>query len=131
MQWGPFDLKSRLVILPRGHRSTADTPDGKPGRSWKAEYGVVGLDGVGKDVIIDGMNEKGLGGRPLLSPGDRRISGVRPGPGGRLDGRPPDVGLLLSRPLVGGGGPGGQARRPRGARGGRGPGHRGGGPLPS
>ena len=28
--------------------------------TWKTKYGVVGLDGVEKDIIVDGMNEKGL-----------------------------------------------------------------------
>ena len=60
MEWGSFDLRSRLVIVPRGYHFTGQTPDGKPGHSWKAKYGVVGLDGVEKDIVLDGMNEKGM-----------------------------------------------------------------------
>jgi choloylglycine hydrolase len=60
MEWGTFDLKSRLVVVPRGYSFTGLTPDGKPGLSWKGKYGVVGLDGVERDMILDGMNEKGL-----------------------------------------------------------------------
>ncbi len=60
MEWGSFDLNSRLVVIPRGFKFTSHTPDGKPGLSWDAKYGVVGLDGVEKDIVVDGMNEKRL-----------------------------------------------------------------------
>ena len=60
MEWGTFDLKSRLVIVPRGYNFTGHTPDGKPGITWQGTHGVVGLDAVEKDMIVDGMNEKGL-----------------------------------------------------------------------
>lgn len=60
MEWGSFDLHSRLVVVPRGYRYTGHTPDGKPGLSWQTRYGVAGIDAVGKDMIVDGMNEKGL-----------------------------------------------------------------------
>ncbi len=60
MEWGTFDLKSPLVIVPRGYRFTAHTPDQQPGISWTARFGVVGLDAVQKDMIVDGMNEQGL-----------------------------------------------------------------------
>jgi choloylglycine hydrolase len=69
MEWGAFDLNSRLVIVPRGYRFTGHTPDGKPGLSWKARYGVVGLDALEKDIITDGMNEKGLVVGVLYLPG--------------------------------------------------------------
>lgn len=60
MEWGSFDLESGVVIIPRGARIVAQTPDQKPGKTWKTIYGVVGLDAVGKDIIADGINEKGL-----------------------------------------------------------------------
>jgi choloylglycine hydrolase len=60
MEWGSFDIKSRVTIVPRGYTFTSETPDGKPGMSWKTKYGLVGLDGVDQDIILDGMNEKGL-----------------------------------------------------------------------
>jgi choloylglycine hydrolase len=58
LEWGAFDLKSRMVIIPRGYQFNAKTPDDKPGISWKARYGIVGIDGLEKDLICDGMNEK-------------------------------------------------------------------------
>lgn len=60
MEWGTFDLKSRLVIVPRGYRFTSTTPDGKPGKSWRAKYGAVGIDALEKDILMGGINEKGL-----------------------------------------------------------------------
>lgn len=60
MEWGKFDLHSRVAIIPRGYSFTGLTPDGENGKRWKAKYGVVGLDMIGKDYIADGMNEKGL-----------------------------------------------------------------------
>ena len=60
MEWGSFDLESRVVIVPRGAKLTGLTPDQKAGKTWTTLYGVVGLDAVGKDIIADGMNEKGL-----------------------------------------------------------------------
>ncbi len=69
MEWGTFDLKSRLVIVPRGCEFTGHTPDGKPGLRWKAKYGVVGLDALEKDFLSDGMNEKGLVLGELYLPG--------------------------------------------------------------
>ena len=60
MEWGSFDIKSRVIIIPRGYTFTSHTPDGKSGITWKTKYGVVGLDAVDKDMVVDGMNEKGL-----------------------------------------------------------------------
>ncbi len=60
LEWGSFDLKSRLVIVPRGYKFSATTSDGTPGMVWHGRYGVVGIDAVEKDMVVDGMNEKGL-----------------------------------------------------------------------
>ena len=60
LEWGSFDLKLRLVIVPRGFKFSASMPDGTPGMVWRGKYGVVGIDAVEKDIVVDGMNEKGL-----------------------------------------------------------------------
>lgn len=60
MEWGSFDLHSRLVVVPRGHEYKSELPEGKQGLSWKTKYGAVGVDVVNKDLLADGMNEKGL-----------------------------------------------------------------------
>jgi choloylglycine hydrolase len=69
MEWGAFDLNSRLVIVPRGFEFQGHTPDGKPCYRWKARYGAVALDAIGKDYLTDGMNEKGLVVGVLYLPG--------------------------------------------------------------
>lgn len=60
MEWGAFDLHSRVVIIPKGYTSTALTPEGNNGIEYTAKYGIVGLDMLKKKFISDGMNEKGL-----------------------------------------------------------------------
>jgi len=69
MEWGTFDLNSRVAIIPRGYQLQGHTPDGEPGLRWKARYGVVGLDALERDIITDGMNEKGLVVGVLYLPG--------------------------------------------------------------
>lgn len=59
-EWGTFDLRSRITIIPRGYALQTKMSDGKPGLAWKTKFGVVGLDVLEKDVLIDGMNEKGM-----------------------------------------------------------------------
>ena len=39
---------------------TGRKPDGQAGVTCLGKFGVVGLDVLGKDLIVDGMNEKGL-----------------------------------------------------------------------
>lgn len=60
MEWGLFDLQSRIIIVPRGLAVSAELSDGKPGMTWQTRYGVVGLDAVNKNIVVDGMNEQGL-----------------------------------------------------------------------
>ena len=60
LEWGTFDLNSRVVIVPRGHEYKSRVSDGVTGIVWKTVYGAVGLDVLGKDLIQDGMNEKGF-----------------------------------------------------------------------
>jgi choloylglycine hydrolase len=68
-EWGTFDLHSRVAIVPRGYSFTGLTPDGQNGKKWKGKYGFVGLDMLGKDIIADGMNEKGLAAGLFYHPG--------------------------------------------------------------
>jgi choloylglycine hydrolase len=60
MEWGAFDLSSRVAIIPRGHKFTGLTPDGDNGKTWTAKHGVVALDMLEHDWFADGMNEAGL-----------------------------------------------------------------------
>jgi choloylglycine hydrolase len=78
LEWGSFDLHSRLVIVPRGHEFKGVTPDGPNGRSWAGTYGAVGLDALEKDVLVDGMNEKGLSVNVFYHPGYAEYPGYDP-----------------------------------------------------
>ena len=69
MEWGTFDLNSRVAIVPRGHEFSSETPDGKKGLTWKTRYGAVALDMIEKDYFADGLNEKGLAVNYLYLPG--------------------------------------------------------------
>ena len=87
MEWGTFDLNSRLVIIPQGHEFVGHTPDGKEGLRWKGTYGVVALDMIEKDYLADGMNEKGLVVGVLYHPGfakyqpyDPKLADISMGP---------------------------------------------------
>ncbi len=69
MEWGAFDLNSRVTVAPRGHAFVGNTPDGTPGLRWQGRYGAVALDMLEKDYLADGMNEKGLVVGVLYHPG--------------------------------------------------------------
>ena len=69
MEWGSFDMDSELLVIPRGFEFTGVTPDGNDGLKWKAGYGVVGINGLGRPIYTDGMNEKGLAVSVLYLPG--------------------------------------------------------------
>jgi len=60
MEWGTFDLHSRVTIIPIGYKFQGLTPDGINGKIYNSKYGIVALDMIGKQYIADGMNEKGL-----------------------------------------------------------------------
>ena len=71
MEWGTFDLASRVIIYPRGTQFTAHTPALKAGFTWKGQYGFVGLDApaMSEGIVLDGMNEKGLSVNGFYLPG--------------------------------------------------------------
>lgn len=96
MEWGSFDLNSQVVMVPRGHRFTAHTPDKKPGLSWSGRYGFVGLDGLDADVVLDGMNEKGLAVGGFYHPGFAEYQRYDPEKAGECMGPGDVIAYLLS-----------------------------------
>ncbi|MDJ1157263.1 choloylglycine hydrolase family protein [Chelatococcus sp. SYSU_G07232] len=68
MEYG-IDLKSSVIIIPRGQPYVATGPAGGPGLKWSSKYAVVGMSAFGKPGVADGMNEKGLAGGNLYFPG--------------------------------------------------------------
>jgi choloylglycine hydrolase len=55
-----IDLRSDVILVPRGYARSGTTPDGKPGKTWAAKYASLGANGLGLPVLFDGLNEKGL-----------------------------------------------------------------------
>ena len=54
------DVKSDIIIVPRGYKRTGTAPNKTKGMSWTTKYASVGANGVGQPVLFDGLNEKGL-----------------------------------------------------------------------
>ena len=65
------DLKSQVVIQPRGQQRMSHAPDGKEGVKWTSKYGYAMVDAFGVDCPNDGINEKGLSFAYLWLPGTR------------------------------------------------------------
>ena len=55
------DIQSNVIVVPRATESVGTAPGDKPGLRWKSKYAMVGANGFGAPVIVDGLNEKGLG----------------------------------------------------------------------
>ena len=60
IEWGGYNLNSKLIILPRGQKNTSLTQGGKNGLTWTNKYGAVGISVVEDGFIGEGVNEKGL-----------------------------------------------------------------------
>lgn len=60
MEWGAFDLKSELVMVPRQQQFTSLVEAKKPGLTWQNKFGFVAINVVNQPFVSDGMNEKGL-----------------------------------------------------------------------
>jgi choloylglycine hydrolase len=60
IEWGGFDLRSKLIVSPRGHAFTSALPMEKRGLSWTSRHGFVGISVSDERFIGEGMNEAGL-----------------------------------------------------------------------
>ncbi|MBL8907637.1 MAG: choloylglycine hydrolase family protein [Rhizobiales bacterium] len=69
MEWGAFDLKSDMVLVPRATAFESALGDGKTGMAWKNAFGFVGINAAGLPYATDGMNEAGLAVGALFFPG--------------------------------------------------------------
>ena len=81
MEFG-MPLNSQAVLIQRGTLLRGNGPDGGIGNglTWTSRYAVVGLNALGlKDVLPDGMNEKGLAGGLQYFAGYAQYQSVPPG----------------------------------------------------
>ncbi len=60
IEWAASDNECRWVVVPRGHTWKSFIPGGGTGRSFTNEYGYVGVAVVQDELMMEGMNEKGL-----------------------------------------------------------------------
>ncbi len=72
------DLKSRIVIRPRGEKFISPAPEGLRKAEWTGKYGFVYIDGFEFDTVIDGLNEAGLGIGALFLAGPTRYPSEMP-----------------------------------------------------
>jgi choloylglycine hydrolase len=64
------EASPEIVFIPRGHSFAATGQEGRNGGiSWQSRYALAGIDGVGKKIILDGVNEKGLAAGIFYLPG--------------------------------------------------------------
>jgi choloylglycine hydrolase len=81
MEFG-LPLNSQAVLIQRGTPLRGNGPDGQIGNglAWTSRYAVVGLNALGqKDILPDGMNEKGLAGGLLYFAGYAKFQAVPQG----------------------------------------------------
>jgi choloylglycine hydrolase len=97
MEWGAFDLNSRVAVVPRGHKFTGLTPDGPNGKTWTTKYGIVALDMLEHDWFADGMNEAGLAVGMFYHPGFAEYPEYDPAKADDTIGAPDVVGYLLAQ----------------------------------
>lgn len=64
-------LHSKVIVIPRGYENKGTGPDGKAGSglTYKAKYAATGMNAFNLPVVIDGVNEKGLGAGMYYFPG--------------------------------------------------------------
>ena len=60
LEWGAFDAKSDLILIPRNFEFTSELGGGIKGTTWKSKYGFIGINMVNQPFYLDGMNETGL-----------------------------------------------------------------------
>ena len=80
MEFG-MPMRSQGILIQRGTPLVGVGPSGAPGSGlpWTTRYAVVGLNALGLDMVVDGMNEKGLSGGLLNFPGWARYQRVPAG----------------------------------------------------
>ena len=89
-----LDLKSEVVLVPRGRTLTSQAPKGK-GLNWTSKYGFAAINVFGEPFYTDGLNEKGLGVGALYLPGETKYETVGDQDGARALANTDFVGWVL------------------------------------
>lgn len=64
-----IDVRSDIAVVPAGTHITNHLADTSKGLSYKSKYGMVGATFLGINILIDGVNEKGLYAGAFYFPG--------------------------------------------------------------
>ncbi len=78
-EWGAFDTKSELVMIPRNFKLTSKLGGGKKGMTWKNKYGFVTINALKLPICFDGMNETGLTLGTFYLPGFAKFQPLKDG----------------------------------------------------
>ncbi len=70
------DIRSEVIVVPRGRDHVGSTPGGRPGRHWRTRYASVGMNACGRPVFVDGLNERGLHVGVFYFPGYARYQAI-------------------------------------------------------
>lgn len=65
------DLKSNLIIIPENKEMSTISAFGE-GLKYKTKYAVIGMNGLGLNIVADGVNEKGMAGGLFFFPGEAK-----------------------------------------------------------
>ncbi len=77
MEFG-MDLKSNVIIVPRGYEFQGTAPGDQPGMRWTTRYGIVGANALDEPFVADALNEKGLHVGVFYFPGYAEYQQVKP-----------------------------------------------------
>jgi choloylglycine hydrolase len=78
-----IDLKSEIMMIPRGYKRIGSTPDGAPGMQTTAKYASIGMNALGMNILVDGVNEKGLAVGLFYFPGSTQFMDYTPADAGK------------------------------------------------
>jgi choloylglycine hydrolase len=62
------DMRSNIIVVPRGQQFTGTAPNGGQGLTWDTKYAWMAANGLGMTLAADGQNEAGLGFGALYFP---------------------------------------------------------------
>lgn len=69
IEWAAERMPSFYVVVPRGYRMQSFTPEGKDGITYVSKYGFAGVSVMSDELMVEGLNEKGLSAGLFFFPG--------------------------------------------------------------
>ncbi|MCM1178395.1 MAG: choloylglycine hydrolase family protein [Bacteroides sp.] len=78
IEWATERLDSRYVIVPRGYHFKSFTPGGTDGMEFVAKYGFAGVSVMADELMVEGLNERGLSAGLFFFPGYGSYSRYNP-----------------------------------------------------